>query len=112
MHNSENNFIPIIKEFTKSPKILDEHLQKGIVKQNGSVIFLNVILDQASSMFNEISEYKNINLHFSYALEKGVNECKDQIVPVIISFHAIHEEYRIFSITINVRVDKDCLTIE
>lgn len=108
----ENNFIPTIKEFAKSPKILNEYLKKGIVDQKGKILFLNILLDQVSPVFTSISEYKNNNLYFSNALEKGFNEIRDQIVLVIIIFHAIHEEYKIFSLSINVAIDKDSLRIQ
>lgn len=110
--DSEAHFTSIIKEFMRGPKILEEHLHKGIISQKGEIIFLNVILDQGSSIFTTISEYRNTDLNFNTYLDKGVaNLKKDSLIPVIISFHAIHIKYNIFTLMINAKLEGDVLKI-
>jgi hypothetical protein len=110
--DSESQFTSIIKEFIRGPKLLEEHLHKGIISQKGEIIFLNVILDQGSPIFTTISEYKNTDLNFNTSLDAGLaNLKKDSLIPVIISFHAIHMKYNIFTLMINAKVEGDTLKI-
>ena len=109
---SENLFLSTVKEFMRTPKILDEHLKKGIIEQGGKLVFLNVILDNMSPIFTAFSEYNTIDLDFSHAIQIGLNGIRqDGVVPIIISFHAIHNEYTVFSSSINVAIEDGSLKI-
>ncbi len=109
--NTQTSFQNLMKDLLILPNI-ENHLKAAIIKQKGRLVFLNVILENAPAFLTSISEYKDINLEFSTALENAFYEIKDRtIIPVKISFHAIHETYTIFSITIITKVKDNSIFI-
>ena len=101
LKNPNINLKQVMQEFIKIPKIMDNNLKKAVEKQKGEIVFLNIILENLSSVLTFFSEYKHLDLTLESSLNEADNLLKGKtIIPVVISFHAIHCNYELFALTL------------
>jgi hypothetical protein len=98
----------ILNESIKVPEILENNLKPAIERQDGRIIFLNLILENQSSILRYLSEYKRNDLTIQTALHRAIELLTDESnVPIIISFHAVHCNYEIYSVTTSIPIKRE-----
>lgn len=97
----------VINEAIKVPEIMENNLRYAIEQQEGGIVFLNVILENTSSILRFLSVYEGLDLTFQNAIGEAVKLLNDDSqVPLIISFHAVHCNYEIYALTVSIPVKK------
>lgn len=98
----------VINESIKVPYIMENNLRPAIERQDGRIIFLNLILENQSSILTFLSEYRQINLTIKNAIDQASKLLSEESkVPIIISFHAVHCNYEIYSLTTSIPVKRE-----
>ena len=67
----------VLNEATKTPEIMKNALKCAIERQNGRIVFLNIILENISSVLTLLSEYKHLDLTFKNAIDDAVKLLND-----------------------------------
>ena len=99
----------VMKNFIKIPKIMENNLQPAIDRQQGAIVFLNLILSNQSSVLTFLSEHTSTDLTIKNSLHDAINMLSDEsYLPLIISFHAIHCKYEIFSFVLPIPITRRC----
>jgi hypothetical protein len=97
----------VMKNFIKIPKIMENNLQSAIDRQQAEIVFLNLILSNASSALAYLSELSNLTIKNS--LHDAINMLSDKSnLPLVVSFHAIHCKYEIFSFVLPIPITRRC----
>lgn len=98
----------VINESIRMPDIMENNLKPAVERQDGRIVFLNLILENQSSILRFLSEYKQIDLTIQNAIDRASKLLTDESnVPIIISFHAVHCNYEIYSITTSISVKRE-----
>jgi hypothetical protein len=99
----------VMKNFIKIPKIMENNLQPAIGRQQGAIVFLNLILSNLSSVLTYLSEHTSTDLTIKNSLHDAINMLDDESnLPLIISFHAIHCKYQIYSLVLPIPITRRC----
>lgn len=98
---------PALIEFIKLPKIMNNNIKVAIEQQHGEIIFVNVILENLSEFLTFLSDYTLQNLGFEQALREAIESKRNNVVPAIIVFTAIHCEYQTFAIMLPIPVRRE-----
>jgi hypothetical protein len=102
------NLKHVLKEAIKMPEIMDNNLKQAIEQQDARIVFLNIILENYSSVLTVLSELKGFELTLEKAIDDGTKLLSARsFVPVIVSFHAIHCSYTIFAFMIPIPIKNE-----
>jgi hypothetical protein len=75
----------VMKNFIKIPKIMDNNLQPAIDRQQGAIVFLNIIASNLSSVLTYLSEQTSTDLTIKNSLHDAINMLDDKSnLPLII----------------------------
>ena len=86
---------------------MKNNLQTAIDRQQGAIVFLNLILSDRSSVLTYLSEHTSTDLTIKNSLHDAINMLSDESnLPLIISFHAIHCKYEIFSFVLPIPITR------
>jgi hypothetical protein len=97
----------VLKEAIKMPEIMDNNLKDAIDRQGAGIVFLNLILENKSSVLTFLSEHEGFELTLEKAIDDSSKLLNDKsYVPLIVSFHAVHCSYTIFACMIPVPISK------
>jgi hypothetical protein len=87
---------------------MENNLQPAIDRQQGAIVFLNLILSDLSSVLTYLSEHTSTDLTIKNSLHDAINMLSDESnLPLIISFHAIHCKYELFSFVLPIPITRD-----
>jgi hypothetical protein len=99
----------VTENFIKIPKIMKNNLETAIDRQQGKIIFLNLILSNLSSVLAYLAESTSTDLTFKNSLDDAINMLTDESnLPLIISSHAIYCKYQIFSFVLPIPITRRC----
>ena len=97
----------VMKNFIKIPKIMENNLQPAVDCQQGAIVFLNLILSNLSSVLTCLAEHTSTDLTIKNSLHYAINVLSDESnLPLIITFHAIHCKYEIFSFVLPIPITR------
>jgi hypothetical protein len=95
----------VLKEAIKMPEIMDNDLKYAIERQDAGIVFLNIILENYSSVLTFMSQHEGFELTLEKAIDDGTKLLNEEsYAPLIISFHAVHCSYTIFAVMIPIPI--------
>lgn len=90
------------------PQIMDNNLKYAIEQQDAGILFLNLILENKSSVLTFLSEHEGIELTLEKATDDSCNLLNNKLyIPLIVSFHAVHCSYTIFASMVPIPIKKE-----
>jgi hypothetical protein len=108
LQDSEADLEHVLIEAIKVPDIMTNNLKPAVERQDGKIIFLNIILENQSSVLRFLSDYKRLDLTIQNAIDRAARFLTDESsVPLVISFHTVHCNYEIYALTVSIPVKKE-----
>jgi hypothetical protein len=108
LQNQDVDLVGVLREAIKVPEIMENNVKPAIERQGGGIVFLNLIVENTSSVLEFLSEHKRLELTIQYSVNLAVNMLNNELnIPLVICFHAVHCNYQIYSLTIPIPTRKE-----